>query len=137
MCRLEPIIGQMLPIMKEHRRPIERAFNHHHVRLECRPQFQGWLEVTVPHRLEGRIELIGGTVDDLPEQFFFTGNVRVQAATLHAKRFGEVTHRGGVIPQFGKEFPGGEVNLFFSGQAIVHRCIVPILKHLSCVEIRQ
>ena len=32
----KPIIGKMLPIVKEDRGPIERAFNHHHVRLERR-----------------------------------------------------------------------------------------------------
>jgi hypothetical protein len=90
------------------------------MRLECRTQFFWWRQLAVPDRLERRIELIGGTVHNLPEQFFFARDVCVQTATLYPQGFGEVTHTGGVVAQLREELACSAVNLFFPGDGLGH-----------------
>src|SRR5438552_2942146 len=50
-----------------------------------------------PHELAGR------AAHRLPEQVFFGGRVRVEAAALQVELGGDVTHRGGVVAALGEE----------------------------------
>jgi hypothetical protein len=111
---------QVFPFVKKHGRPIFILRDHVQMRLERRTQFLGRCEFAVPDRLERRVELIGGTVDNFPEQFLFARDVRVQTATLHAQGFGKVTHTGGMVAQLREELARSAVNLFFPGDGLGH-----------------
>jgi hypothetical protein len=111
---------QMFPFVKKYGCPILILRDHIQMRLECRPQLLRGRQFAVPDRLERRIELVGGTVNNFPEQFLFARDVRVQTATLHPQGFGKVAHTGGMVAQLREEFARSAVNLFFPGDGLGH-----------------